>query len=181
MFFGCTQTTINKNDLNKNTKIDTNKTSNYEVKDLSIGEDKLVVEKGDLIKVDYKGTLENGTMFDSSEGREPLEFTAGAGQMIKGFDSAVIGMKIGEEKTVTLKPSEAYGERNPEAIVSIPKQQLIDAGINNPEVGMKIFASGRPVTITEVNDENVTLDFNPELAGKTLIFWIKIVDIKKQE
>jgi FKBP-type peptidyl-prolyl cis-trans isomerase 2 len=140
----------------------------------------MIVEQGDLIKVDYKGTLEDGTQFDSSIGREPLEFTAGAGQMIKGFDSAVIGMKLHEEKNIKLNPSEAYGEVNPEAIVSVSKQQLSEAGLNNVEVGMKIFASGHPATITEVNDENVTVDFNHELAGKTLNFWIKIMEITKQ-
>lgn len=177
LVFGCIQNQANneaQNELNNSQNL------NEEINNQNTGVVEVIVEEGDLIKVDYTGTLEDGTQFDSSIGRSPLEFTAGAGQMIKGFDSAVIGMKLNEEKNIKLSPNEAYGEIKPEAIISVPIQQLIDAGLNNPEVGMHIFASGVPATITEINDENVTVDFNHELAGKTLNFWIKVVEIKKQ-
>lgn len=173
LFFGCVEN--QENDEQELNEIEEN--NNEQINE---GDEKMIVEKGDLIKVDYTGTFEDGTQFDSSIEREPLEFTAGAGQMIKGFDSAVIGMKLNEEKNIKLKPEEAYGEKNPDAIVIVPKQQLIDAGLKEIEEGMKIFASGRPATIIEVTDENVTVDFNHELAGKTLNFWIKVVEIKKQ-
>ncbi|MCK5023654.1 MAG: FKBP-type peptidyl-prolyl cis-trans isomerase, partial [Candidatus Aenigmarchaeota archaeon] len=86
---------------------------------------KKVVKKGDKIKVDYEGKLEDGTVFDASEKHgKPLEFEAGAGNVVKGFDNAVLGMKKGEEKTVTLKPSEAYGDPNPKLVQEVPRKQL---------------------------------------------------------
>ena len=141
-----------------------------------------VVQKGDRLKVDYKGTLEDGTEFDSSlkPGREPLEFVAGAGQMIKGFDDAVIGMKVGEEKTVTLQPEDAYGTRDDSRVADIPLATLSDAGIT-PEAGMQISSSLGMATILEINEDTVKLDYNHELAGKILTFWIKIVEIEKNK
>jgi FKBP-type peptidyl-prolyl cis-trans isomerase 2 len=140
----------------------------------------LVVENGDTIKVDYRGTLEDGTQFDTSVGRTPLEFTAGAGQMIKGFDEAVIGMKLNEEKTVTLSPEKAYGSRNEELIQTVSLSVLEEAEIE-AKVGTTVMAStGARGTIIEVTEENALIDFNHELAGKTLTFWIKVVDIQKK-
>ena len=145
-----------------------------------------VVEKGDTVKVHYLGTLPGGEIFDGSVDvahnilRDPLEFEAGAGQMIPGFDAAVLGMKEGEEKTVTLSPEQAYGEKDESRIVSFPRAEIEAQGIT-PEVGLKLYASGMAVTILEVGDENVTLDFNHDLAGKTLVFWIKVVEIIKAE
>ncbi len=136
------------------------------------------VETGNSISVEYRGTLEDGTQFDASEGRGPLVFTAGAGQMIKGFDAAVIGMGLNEEKTITLQPSEAYGESDPSKIVEIPKANIGDA--NSLEVGMSVTSSqGVNGIVKEIKENAVIIDFNHALAGKKLTFWIKVVAIKK--
>lgn len=142
-----------------------------------------VVQKNDVVSVDYTGKLENGTVFDSSEGRSPLTFTAGEGQVIKGFDDAVLGMKVGDEKNVTIPPQEAYGERNESLIQTVPKsafgdnadklQEGMQIGITNPQNGQQF-----PATVTKIEGDNVTLDMNPPLAGKTLIFDIKVVKIE---
>ncbi|MHA1362598.1 MAG: FKBP-type peptidyl-prolyl cis-trans isomerase [Candidatus Freyarchaeota archaeon] len=136
------------------------------------------VKKGDRVKVEYIGMFDDGTVFDSSEGKSPLEFEAGSGQIIKGFDEAVIGMEKGEEKEFKIEPKNAYGERNPELVRKIPRDQLppeAQAGmllmLRTPD-GMQI-----PAEITEVTDEEVTIDLNHPLAGKNLNFKIKIVDI----
>jgi len=140
------------------------------------------VRKGDSIKVHYKGTLDDGTEFDSSLDRGPLEFKAGMGGMISGFDAAVLGMEIGEEKNARLEPGEAYGEHDP-ALVRVVRREQVEIGVEL-KPGMMIGLSQPdgtqiPVTITEVSDELVTLDLNPQMAGKTLNFWIKIVEIGK--
>ncbi len=137
-----------------------------------------VVETGNSIAVEYKGTLQDGTQFDASEGRAPLEFTAGTGQMIKGFDAAVIGMTLNEEKTITLQPSEAYGETDPSKIVEVPKANIGDA--NNLKVGMSVTNSqGINGVVKEIRDNVIVIDFNHQLAGKPLTFWIKVVKIDK--
>ncbi|MCK4968348.1 MAG: peptidylprolyl isomerase [Candidatus Aenigmarchaeota archaeon] len=150
----------------------------------------MTVKNTDTIKVDYVGTLEDGTVFDTSvetvakesdnyqEGRpyQPLEFKVGAGQMIKGFDTAVVGMKLDEEKTVTLPPAEAYGEMNEKLVQEIPIDTLKNAGIE-PKAGMVISANGNPAKIIKVENNTVTMDFNHELAGKTLIFKITLKEI----
>lgn len=141
------------------------------------------VETGDTITVNYRGTLSDGTEFDSSlkPGRTPLEFTVGAGQMIAGFDEAVVGMKLNEEKTVTLAPDKAYGETRPDLIVKIPLEQLAEIPANQLVVGAKLAAgNGMQGTITAISDTDATINFNHELAGKTLMFWIKIVTIDKK-
>jgi len=139
------------------------------------------IKKGDKIKVEYTGSFEDGTIFDSSEKHDsPLEFTVGEGQLIKGFDEAVVGMKIGEEKEVTLAPKDAYGDHNPELVKEMPKgcfpeDQDIQAGmvfLMNLQDGRKI-----PVKIAAVNTDSITIDINPPLAGKTLVFKIKIIEI----
>jgi len=135
-----------------------------------------VVETGDSIAVEYKGTLQDGTQFDASEGRGPLEFTAGTGQMIKGFDTAVIGMALNEEKTVTMEPSQAYGETDQSKIVEVPKANIGDA--NKLEVGMSVTSSqGINGVVKEIKDDVIVVDFNHQLAGKKLTFWIKVVSI----
>lgn len=138
-----------------------------------------VVEKGNKIKVDYTGSFENGEIFDASEKHgQPLEFTAGEGMVVPGFDNAVIGMNVGEEKEITIKPIEAYGEKNPQAIQKVPKDKFpVEA-----QVGMMIgvpLPNGQqlPATITEITETDVTIDMNHPLAGKTLIFKIKVVEI----
>jgi peptidylprolyl isomerase len=142
----------------------------------------VAAKKGDTVKVDYTGTLSDGTQFDSSIGREPLQFTVGAGQMIAGFDAAVEGMKVGEKKTVTIPAAQAYGARDESLVFSVDRAKL-PANIN-PQVGMKLQMSQNDgsvivAVITEINESTVTLDANPELAGKDLTFEITLVEIVK--
>jgi peptidylprolyl isomerase len=137
-------------------------------------------KKGDSVKVHYKGKLTTGEQFDSSEGRSPLAFTVGAGQMIKGFDDAIPGMAIGEKKTITIAPENAYGEKNMEAIIEFPKSNIPEDMKLMP--GMKLQLQNQegqpiPVVVTEVKDDIVVLDANHELAGKELIFDIELVEI----
>jgi peptidylprolyl isomerase len=145
------------------------------------GDEDMPVKNGDKVKVEYKGILEeDGTVFDTSEGREPLEFEVGLGQVIKGFDSAVIGMEIGEEKKVVLPPSEAYDEFDPTLLKKIPRDKLPEG--QEPKVGMLLELRtpdglSVPTRISEVTAEDVTIDLNHPLAGKTLIFQIKLIDI----
>lgn len=137
-------------------------------------------KNGDKVKVHYTGKLTSGEQFDSSAGREPLEFTVGAGQMIKGFDAAIPGMKVGDKKTIEIPPTEGYGERSPEAMIDFPKENIPED--MKLEVGMQLSLrdqSGRPipVTVTEIKEESVVLDANHFLAGETLVFDIELVEI----
>ncbi len=139
-----------------------------------------VASKGNQVKVHYTGTLKDNTVFDSSKDREPLSFTVGAGQMIKGFDAAVEGMKVGDVKTVDIPSEEAYGPKIEEAIFNVPKTQLPE-GLE-PQIGMQLEATqpdGRKqmLAITEVHEAEVTLDANHPLAGKDLTFEIEMVEI----
>ena len=134
------------------------------------------------MKVHYKGKLNSGEQFDSSEGREPLEFTVGAGQMIAGFDAAIPGMIVGEKKTIVIAPEDAYGKKNEEAIIEFPKSNIPPDMKLEP--GMKLQLRNEaghpiPVVVTEVKDEVVILDANHELAGKELIFDIELVEISE--
>jgi peptidylprolyl isomerase len=135
---------------------------------------------GDNVKVHYTGRLTDGTVFDSSEGREPLAFEVGAGMMIKGFDAAVDGMAVGDKVTAEIVAAEAYGESNPEMIMDVPREKL-PADLK-PEVGQQLGMTqpnGQqvPVKITEVHEDKVVLDANHELAGKDLVFDIELVEI----
>ena len=137
-------------------------------------------KKGDTVKVNYTGKLEDGSVFDSSEGRDPLEFTIGSGQVIKGFDIGAEGLEVGESRTVTIEPKDAYGEHNKEAVLTFDRSKLPE-GMEVKE-GQKLMlphASGQmlPVTVTSINDKEIVLDANHELAGKTLIFDISLVSI----
>lgn len=135
-----------------------------------------VVKQGDTVKVEYVGKFPDGEVFDKSEGRGPLEFVAGAGQMIKGFDAAVIGMKVNEEKTVTIPPEEAYGALEDAKVVNIPLSQIQVDG--NLSVGQTLYtASGATAEVIEIKDGNASLRIAHPMAGKTLVFWIKIVSI----
>ena len=140
-----------------------------------------IVKKGDAVKVEYIGSLEDGTVFDSSEKHEaPLEFIVGSGQIIPGFEEAVVGMKVGEEKQITLEPEEAYGDYNPDLVKKIPKDCFPeDQDVQQGMIYMMNIPDGRqvPVKITDVEEDAITIDLNPPLAGKTLIFKIKIVAI----
>ncbi|MCL4362546.1 MAG: peptidylprolyl isomerase [Candidatus Parvarchaeota archaeon] len=133
------------------------------------------VKKGDKIQVIYTGYLEDGSVFDSNEGKDALSFEVGAGQVIKGFDDAVVGMKVGENKSITIKPEEAYGERHEEMVIKIPKNQFQGEEVKE---GMMVSSNtGMQATVVAVNENDVTLDFNFPLAGKTLKFDIKIAAI----
>lgn len=137
-------------------------------------------KKGDRVKVHYTGTLLDGSVFDSSLGREPLAFVVGAGQMIPGFDAAVVGMAIGDKKTATLAPADAYGETDPEALITVPIAEVPED--IQPEVGMQLQlmdGGGRPhnVVVSEVTADHIVLDANHFLAGKTLVFEIEMVGI----
>ena len=144
------------------------------------GVDVMQVENGDTVKVEYTGTLENGEVFDKSEGRGPLEFVAGAGQMIKGFDEAVIGMKLNEDKNVTIPPEKAYGSTDSAQVVKVPVSQI--GGDGNLAVGSKLYTqSGLQGTVTDINDGTATVSLVHPLAGKTLNFWIKVVGIMKAQ
>lgn len=140
-------------------------------------------QKGDKVKVEYVGTLEDGTIFDSTEKHEgPLEFIIGSGHIIQGFDNAVEGMKVGEEKQITLSPKEAYGEYNPELLKELPKEVFPqDQTLQKGMVFMLNLPSGQqvPARISEIKDQEVTIDLNPPLAGKTLKFKIKLLAIAK--
>ncbi len=140
------------------------------------------VKHGDVVKVHYTGKLTEGEQFDSSTGREPLEFTVGAGQMIKGFDAAMPGMKVGEKKTINILPEDAYGVKDEQAMIEFPKENIPTE--MKPEVGMKLQLrneSGQPfpVTIAEIKDDIIVLDANHSLAGKELVFDIELVEIVK--
>jgi len=143
-----------------------------------------VAKKGDKVKVEYVGSLDDGTVFDSSKMHDaPLEFIVGAGQIIKGFDDAVVGMKIGEEKEIILPPDEAYGPHNPEFVKDMPKDCFPqDQDIQPGMMFMIALQNGRqiPVRISKVSDDTVTVDLNPPLAGKTLIFKIKLLEISEE-
>lgn len=137
-------------------------------------------EKGDQVQVHYTGRFPEGEVFDSSEGRDPLAFEVGAGRMIAGFDAAVLGMAVGEKKTITLQPEEAYGPRNPE-LVAVYQKSMFPAEIEI-EVGMMLqsqMPDGAviPIQITAIDGDDVTVDANPPMAGKVLEFAIELVAI----
>tara|TARA_B100000131_G_scaffold135860_1_gene132470 strand:+ start:518 stop:961 length:444 start_codon:yes stop_codon:yes gene_type:complete len=140
-------------------------------------------KSGNTVTVHYTGTLNDGTTFDSSREREPLTFTIGAGQLISGFDAAVTGMAVGEVKDVVLSPAEAYGEPNPELTQTVP-QTAFPEGFEFIIGGQVMGQSpgGMPVmaTILELQEENVKLDMNHPMAGKTLNFNIELVSIEEE-
>lgn len=152
----------------------------------------MMVEEGDTVWVNYTGKYENGEVFDTSyeerakeagiyvPGREykPLEIKVGAAQVIKGFDKALLGMKEGEEKEVKIPPDEAYGDRRAELVQSLPREIFVQNNIT-PVEGMRINTSQGIAEIVKVGAEEVTLDFNHPLAGKTICFEIKVEELKK--
>jgi peptidylprolyl isomerase len=138
------------------------------------------VKNGDTVKVHYHGRLTNGTTFDSSEGRAPLEFTVGAGMVIKGFENGVLDMKVGDKKTIHIPVDQAYGPKNEEMIIQFPKEN-IPAELN-PEVGMELQMSNPqghvfPVKVVAIDDNTITLDANHALAGEDLVFDLELVEI----
>lgn len=140
------------------------------------------IKKGNKVKIEYTGTLDDGTVFDSSEKhKKPLEFEAGAGLVIKGFDEAIIGMEKGEEKEIHVEPKDAYGEYKEDLIKKVPRDQLPQE--QEPKPGMMLIiglpnGSQFPAKIKDVTDTEVTLDLNHPLCGKALNFKLKIVDFQ---
>ena len=137
-------------------------------------------KKGDRVKVHYTGKLQDGSVFDSSREREPLEFELGGGMMIKGFDAAVTGMQVGESKTAEIPADEAYGQHNEEMVIEVPKSQLPPD--LEPEVGQQLGmqqpnGQSVPVRVTEVKEESIQIDANHPLAGKDLVFELELVEI----
>jgi peptidylprolyl isomerase len=138
------------------------------------------VRNGDTIKVHYRGKLDDGTVFDSSEGREPLQFEVGTGMVIPGFDTGVLGMSVGQKKTITIPVDDAYGPVQEEMFMEFPIDRFPED--MKPEVGMSLNMSNGsgqaiPVVIAEVMDEVVILDANHPLAGEDLTFDLELVDI----
>ena len=137
-------------------------------------------KSGDTVKIHYRGTLDDGTEFDSSSGREPLEFQLGGGQVIPGFDKAVDGMTVGDKKSVRIEADDAYGQRHDQLIQQVDRSALPPE--MNPEVGMALQSNspdGQVMVfhITEVTDNNITVDANHPLAGFALSFDIELVAI----
>jgi len=137
-------------------------------------------KSGDTVKIHYTGTLDDGTQFDSSEGRDPLEFQLGSGQVIPGFEKAVEGMSVGDKKSVNIEPEDAYGARQDQMVQDVPKSALPDDLV--PEVGMALQARGQDgqtlrLTVTDVAEDSITVDGNHPLAGKALNFDIELVHI----
>jgi len=139
------------------------------------------VKANDTVKVHYTGKLADGQVFDSSEGKEPIEFTLGQGQLIPGFEKGLIDMKVNEKKTVTIPKEEAYGEPREELIQEVQKDQLPEE--IKPEVGMGLVSKtpdGREMNllVAEVKEDTIVVDGNHPLAGKDLVFDLEVVEIK---
>jgi len=144
----------------------------------------MAIKKSDLICVEYTGKLENGEIFDSSNHgnhSHPLIFRAGEGQMIQGFDNAVIGMEKGQEKIITIKPEEAYGERREDMTKKIPAGNIPKDAKAGSHLYMQTPQGPVPLTIIAIDNKEATIDFNHPLAGKTLIFEIKIIGIGEED
>ena len=139
-----------------------------------------MIENGKTVKVHYKGTLADGEVFDTSEGRDPLEFEMGSGQVIPGFDDAVMGMAVGEKKDVLIPVERAYGERKEEMVIVAPVEQIPPD--LEPEIGQMLEVGGTggqilKVRVVGLDEENITLDANPPLAGMDLNFSIELVSV----
>lgn len=137
-------------------------------------------KKGDTVRVEYEGRLSDGSVFDSSEDREPLEFTLGAGRIIPGFEDAVEGMVVGETRTAMIPAAQAYGSVDPRLHIDIPRGEFPES--IDPQRGQLLQvrqADGRqvPVTVIQVTDESVTIDANHPLAGEDLTFEITLVEV----
>lgn len=141
----------------------------------------MAIENGDTVKVHYTGREKDGTVFDSSAGREPLEFTLGAGQLIPGFEAAVLGKDAGDKVTVSIAPDQGYGDVDRDLIFTVARAQVpaeIPLTVGTP-LSLSSDKGRMDVTITEVGPEEITLDANHPLAGKDLEFDIEILDVKK--
>jgi len=139
------------------------------------------VKEKDTVKVHYTGKLADGQVFDSSEGKDPIEFTLGQGQLIPGFENGLIDMKLNEKKTINIPMNEAYGEPRPELIQEVEKSQLPPEIA--PEVGMGLVSKGPDgqemnLLVAEVKEDTIVVDGNHPLAGKDLVFDLEVVEIK---
>lgn len=139
------------------------------------------IKEGDTVKVHYTGKVSDGTVFDSSKEREPIEFTVGEGKLIPGFEKAVVGMNPGDTTTVSIPTEEAYGEKRDDMVVDVERNQIPDD--IDPEVGQQLQIQQKdggaiPVVITNVTDDTVKLDANHPLAGQELTFEIEVVEVK---
>ncbi|WP_425049638.1 FKBP-type peptidyl-prolyl cis-trans isomerase [Psychromarinibacter sp. S121] len=138
------------------------------------------VKTGDTVRLHYTGTLDDGTQFDSSAGRDPLEFTVGSGQIIPGLDREMPGMEVGEKKTVKIAPEDAYGAHDPARVQAVPREQIPDHIPTEPGTQLQMQTpqgQAIPVTVTEATDSEITLDANHPLAGKTLTFDVELVSV----
>lgn len=138
------------------------------------------IKQGDEVKVHYTGKLEDGTVFDSSQGREPISFKVGEGQVIPGFENAVEGMEVGQSKTVTIPSDQAYGPRREDMVVTVEKDKFPE-GVD-PEEGQRFQVGSSegqsvPAVVTNVTGDEVTLDANSPLAGQDLTFDIEVVEV----
>jgi peptidylprolyl isomerase len=138
------------------------------------------VKKGNRVKIFYTGKLKDGSVFESNVGQAALEFTVGAGKVIKGFETAVIGMGMGQSKTVTIKPADAYGPKDPELVWRVERTELPSG--TAPDVGQEVaftLADGTEIDgrVVKVDDDSVTVDGNHLFAGRNLTFEIKIAGI----
>lgn len=139
------------------------------------------VKTGDKVRLHYTGTLKNGDTFDSSEGRDPLEFTVGSGQIIPGLDAAIPGMEVGDKKVVEVPADDAYGQPHPNASQDVPRSEIPDS--IPLEVGIQLQMQAPdgqaiPVRVVGLTDDTVTLDANHPLAGQDLTFAIELVSIE---
>jgi FKBP-type peptidyl-prolyl cis-trans isomerase SlpA len=139
-----------------------------------------IAKNNDKVKVHYTGKLNTGEVFDTSEGKAPLEVTLGSGQVIPGFDKGIQGMNVGEERTISIPCAEAYGEVREELIQEVPKKQLPPE--IQPEVGMRLVSRTRegqeiPLVVSKMTEDSIIVDANHPLAGKDLIFDVKLVEI----
>ena len=142
------------------------------------------IKEGYFVKIEYTGTLEDGTVFDSTEEQgEPLEFQIGANQVIEGFEKAIVDMDLDEEKEITLKPDEGYGDRQDDMVRDIPKDNMPSEELEEGMTLMATLPTGMqvPVTVVKITDDHVKIDLNHPLAGKTLKFKLKVVEIKEGE
>jgi peptidylprolyl isomerase len=139
-------------------------------------------QTGDIVRINYAGRLVDGTPFDSSEGRAPLEFTLGQGQVIAGLEQHVTGMQVGEKSTVTIPSEEAYGPRREEAIQQIDRSKVpggIDLAIGTQLQARTSDGGMMPITVVALDDASVTVDANHPLAGQDLVFDVEIVEVVK--
>lgn len=138
-------------------------------------------KSGDTVRVHYTGRLDDGTVFDSSREREPLEFTVGSGEVISGFEDAVEGMAVGEARETRIEVDDAYGERRQDLVLDLARDQVPDDLEIQPGMRLELRqpdGQAVPVTVAEVGDETVTLDANHPLAGQPLTFELELVGIE---